>query len=152
MVCSFGSVCVQVASHGQLLRWKWASTDSGPNEQFYQSFEKIVTLSRDHQATQWLADISAMPPVGIDEQQWLSESWIMQFVLLGVKKVAVIEPSSLHNQLAIESVLADGRRYVQADVQYFPDTESALDWLTWSDTQAIQELEQEWQGACLSRQ
>jgi hypothetical protein len=151
MVFSFGSVCMQVASCGPLLRWKWANTGLRSTEQFYQSFEQVLAVSRDHHATEWLADISAMPPIGIDEQQWLSETWLTQFVVLGVKKVAVIEPGSLHNQLAIESVLADGRRYVQADVQYFPDTESALDWLTWSDTRAMEELEQEWQGVCLCK-
>lgn len=145
MVSVFGSVRVQVSLQGQLVRWKWQESDS--YELFYHSFEKIVAVSHDHNATQWLADISTMPPIGISEQLWLSETWLAQFALLGVKQLAVIEPRNLHNQLAIESVLADGRRHTSTDVQFFPDVASALDWLTWADECAMHTLEQEWQNA-----
>ena len=144
MVGVFGSVCVQVSPHGQLLRVKWQGAAS--YESFQQSFEMIVAASRDHRVTQWLADISAMSPLGINEQKWLSESWLVQFAALGIHRIALIEPNSLHNQLVIESVLADGRRHTHADIQFFADVHAALDWLTMSDTGVIETLEQEWKA------
>ncbi|SNC77348.1 hypothetical protein SAMN06265337_3931 [Hymenobacter gelipurpurascens] len=144
MVGVFGSLCVQVAPQGQLLRWKWQ--DAASYESFQQSFELIVAASRDHSVTQWLADLSTMSPLGINEQQWLSENWLVQFAALGIHRIALIEPNSLHNQLVIESVLADGRRYTHADIQFFADVPAALDWLTMSDAGVIETLEQEWQA------
>ncbi|GAB3300274.1 hypothetical protein [Hymenobacter tenuis] len=87
-----------------------------------------------------------MPPVGIDEQAWLSEVWLAQFASLRVRHLALIQPAGLHNQLVVENLLADGCRQVRADVQFFSDSAGALDWLLPSAL-VISGVEQEWQQA-----
>lgn len=85
-----------------------------------------------------------MPSVGTDEQAWLSEAWLTRFAELGVDRIAIIQPINLHNQLVLESILTDGRRYLRAEVQFFSDVPAALDWLASSPVQA-QQLEQQWE-------
>ncbi|UYZ61932.1 hypothetical protein [Hymenobacter weizhouensis] len=96
--------------------------------------------------TGWLADIAHLPLVSIDEQAWLSDVWLPQFAGLAVRTVALILPLGLHNQLVLESVLADSRRYPCAEIQFFSDIPAALDWLTGSALLAEQ-LERQWEQA-----
>ncbi|WP_139924816.1 STAS/SEC14 domain-containing protein [Hymenobacter sp. DG01] len=142
MFSALNSVAAQIEPDFQLIRWEWA----GPivREDFRAAFEKLVACSTAHGVTRWLADISRMPPVGIDEQAWLSEMWMEQFAAAGIRAVAVIEPIALHNQLVVESILADGRRYTRTEIQFFSDIPAALDWLAGSDQQA-QQLEARWE-------
>lgn len=142
MFSALNSVVAQIEPDFRLIRWEW----TGPivREDFQASFEKLVACSAANGITRWLADISRMPPVGIDEQAWLSEMWMEQFAAAGIRAVAVIEPIALHNQLVVESILADGRRYIRAEIQFFSDIPAALDWLAGSDQQA-QQLEARWE-------
>jgi len=114
---------------------------------FERAFEQLLVCSDKYRIRKWLADVSRIPLVGTDEQAWLSEIWLPRFMPLQVRTVALVLPVSLHNQLVVESVLADGRRQVRADVQFFSDVHSALDWLTISADALMLQLEQEWQEA-----
>ncbi|WP_188557916.1 hypothetical protein [Hymenobacter glacieicola] len=126
----------------QLLRWEWyGPTSTG---EFQAVFKKLVVYSKRHQVTSWLADVSRMAPVGTDEQAWLSEAWLAEFATVGIQSIALILPLGLHNQLVVENVLTDGRRYVRAEVQFFSDIPAALDWLAPTAAQA-QALEQQWE-------
>lgn len=138
----FDSAVAQLEAGLSLLRWEWVGPAGGRS--FQATFESLVQCSAAYRVRQWLADISLMPPVGTDEQAWLSEAWLEQFAALGVTCLAIIEPKGLHNQLVVESVLADGRRYTRLEVQFFSEAEAALDWLSSSDEQARQ-LDQQWQ-------
>lgn len=142
MIFTFDSILLQVVTTCKLLRWEW----QGPiiYAGFQRAFEQLVLSTRQYGVTSWLADMAHMPPIGTDEQAWLSEVWLMHVASLRLRRIALIMPLHLHNQLVLESVLADGRRYMLADVQFFSDTIAALDWLTSSEKLAIQ-LEQVWQ-------
>ncbi|PJJ48618.1 hypothetical protein [Hymenobacter chitinivorans] len=125
----------------RLLRWQWR----GPIQaaQFQAAFYHLVELSEKEKVRRWLVDTTDMPVVGIDEQAWLSETWLPLFARLQVTDIAIILPTSLHNQLVVETVLADGQRYDCGEIQFFSDVTSALDWLTNSSGRGP-ELEQEW--------
>ncbi|RPD46290.1 hypothetical protein DNI29_14910 [Hymenobacter sediminis] len=138
----FDSAIAQLEPDLELLRWEWVGAANGKG--FQSTFESLIECSLTHRVTQWLADISLMPLVGTDEQAWLSEAWLQHFAAVGIACLAIIEPVSLHNQLVVENVLADGRRYTRVDVQFFSEVEAALDWLASSDEQ-VQQLEEKWQ-------
>ncbi|UPL49345.1 hypothetical protein [Hymenobacter sublimis] len=107
-----------------------------------------MAYSKRHQVTSWLADVSRMAPIGTDEQAWLSEAWLAEFATVGIHSVALIMPLGLHNQLVVENVLTDGRRYARAEVQFFSDIPAALDWLAPTVAQAL-DLERQWEHAKL---
>ncbi|TGE26354.1 hypothetical protein [Hymenobacter metallicola] len=125
----------------RLLRWQWRGPIS--SAQFQAAFYYLLEKSDQERVRRWLVDTSSMPVVGIDEQAWLSDTWLPLFVRLQVTDVAIILPNNMHNQLVIENVLADGQRYECGDIQFFSDATSALDWLTNSSGRGL-ELEQEW--------
>ncbi|MCA8832275.1 hypothetical protein [Hymenobacter pini] len=145
MVRTFNSLLTQWAPSLRLLRWDWQGplTDTA----FQLAFNRLLVQSQQLRVTRWLADVSHVPIVGSDEQAWLSETWLPGFAELPVRTVALVLPTNLHNQLVVESILADGRRLAQAEVQFFSDVVSALDWLTGADEQAAEQVEQEWQRA-----
>lgn len=145
----FDSAVAQLEPDLGLLRWEWVGAANGKG--FQTTFETLIECSMAHHVTQWLADISLMPPVGTDEQAWLSEEWLERFALAGLTRLAIIEPVGLHNQLVVENVLADGRRYVRVEVQFFSEIEAALDWLVASSEEQVHHLEQQWRQGNASR-
>lgn len=135
------SLCFQYDDSLKLLRWQWqGSMDLG---KFQDAFEQLADFSRQHRITKWLADTSDMPLVGSEEQTWLGEHWLPQFPRLGVSRIGLVLPLSLHNVLVVEHLMLDDQHYMPANVQFFSDTPAALDWLTDSSPR-IQLLENEW--------
>lgn len=143
MIHASTSLATQWAPALHLLRWDWQAPLSAAG--FQAAFNRLLLQSRQLRVTRWLADVSQAPVVGFEEQAWLSETWLPAFAELPVRTVALVLPASLHNQLVVENVLADGRRLVQAEIQFFSDVVSALDWLTESDEQLAGQVEREWQ-------
>jgi hypothetical protein len=141
------SLFLHVDQELRLLRWQW----HGPitSAQFQSSFFHLIEVSSKQRVKRWLVDTTGMPIVGIDEQAWLSETWLPLFAQLHVLDVAIILPSSMHNQLVVETVLADGKRFECGEIQFFSDITSALDWLTNSSGRGP-ELEREWAEQCRS--
>ncbi|GGF16836.1 hypothetical protein [Hymenobacter cavernae] len=129
------------------MRWQW----QGPLSllRFQMALERLLLFSRQNKARQWLVDISKMPPLGNDEQAWLSQRWVAQFARCGIQNLALMLPDDLHNQLAMEHVLDSGRCYTQVNVQFFGDFPAALDWLSKSSDD-VQRLEHEWFAARLA--
>ncbi|MDU0370995.1 hypothetical protein ACFPAF_11365 [Hymenobacter endophyticus] len=143
MVRTLNSLATQWVPNLHLLRWDWQEPLSAAG--FRAAFNRLLLQSQQLRVTHWLVDVSHAPVVGFEEQAWLSELWLPDFAELPVRTIALVLPTNLHNQLVVESVLADGRRLVRAEVQFFSDVVSALDWLTESDEQAAAQMEQEWQ-------
>ncbi|WP_086594388.1 hypothetical protein [Hymenobacter crusticola] len=142
MICSLHeSLLLQHDPQLQLVRWQW----NGPLSllRFQMALERLLLFSRQYKIRQWLVDISQMPPLGNDEQAWVSQRWVAQFARIGVSNLALMLPDDLHNQLAMEHILDSGRCYTQLNVQFFADFPAALDWLS-KTPEDVQRLEKEW--------
>jgi hypothetical protein len=126
------------------MRWEWRGPMS--LSYFQVAFSKMLVFALQHTPNRWLVDLSTVPPLGLDEQEWLSEIWLPCAQNLPLRHLAVVLPGSLHNQLVLESVIQEGQQYFNANMQFFADTTTGLDWLTGS-AQLILDLEQEWQAA-----
>jgi hypothetical protein len=144
MICLLDSLCIQFYPRLRLLRWQWQGPMSLPL--FQLAFGELLMFSLQHSANRWLIDSSSMPALGIEEQAWLSELWLPCARTMPLRHVGWVLPEGIHNQLIVDSVINDGRRYLNANVQFFSDTPAALDWLTGSDS-VVLELEREWQAA-----
>jgi hypothetical protein len=128
MICKLESLCLQYDISMKLLRWQWRGILDLPK--FQRAFEGLADFSRQNRISGWLADTSDMPIVGIDEQAWLSEKWLPNFARLGVSKIGLVLPLSLHNMLVVEHLVYDAQRHLPGHVQFFSDTAAAFDWLT----------------------
>ena len=144
MIHNLDSLCLQFYPKLRLMRWEWR----GPMSlgRFQVAFSKMLVFASQHTPNRWLIDLAHMPPLGLDEQEWLSEMWLPCAQKLPLRHLAVVLPGSLHNQLVIENVLQDGQQYFNANMQFFADVTTGLDWLTGS-AQLMLHLEQEWQAA-----
>lgn len=80
----------------------------------------------------------------------MSDLWLPCAEHLGLRHLALVLPSDVHNQLIVESVISDGQRYMKANIQFFSDTATALDWLTGSP-KLMSDMELEWEAANISR-
>jgi hypothetical protein len=77
-----------------------------------------------------LYDLEEGEPMLEEDLQWIAEEWKPQVVALGVKHVAVVPPQKEFGQLSVD-VIREAMKSSQASTtdQYFPDNESALEWL-----------------------
>ncbi|MDF7814498.1 hypothetical protein [Hymenobacter sp. YC55] len=144
MIRILDSLCIQFYPKLRLLRWAW----HGPMSlsKFQLAFGELMIFSLQQGANRWLIDSASLPPIGPDEQAWLSDLWLPCAEHLGLRHLALVLPGDVHNQLIIESVISDGQRYVKANLQFFSDALSALDWLTGSPT-LVGDMELEWSAA-----
>jgi hypothetical protein len=110
---------------------------------FQVAFNQLLNYAVRYGTTHMLADTSTMPPVGTREQAWLSEEWLPRARVMRLQHLALVLPDSLHNQLVVENVVHDGCFYLNAQVHFFSDAYSALDWLA-NDELVIADMEQEW--------
>lgn len=142
MLVLLNSLRLQLHAPLHLLRWEW----HGPMSlgAFQTSFDQLLTYCLRHGVTHMLADTGSMPPVGSDEQAWLSEVWLPRARSLRLDYLALILPANLHNLLVIENIVYDVGFYLSARIQFFSEGFSALDWLTHA-SEHIGCLEQEWQ-------
>lgn len=92
-----------------------------------------------------LVDFQGMPPVEMRDELWMSVHWFPRVSRRPLRAVAVMyPPTQLHNQMAIEAMLWEGRHLVHYPLQVFEDALMAYDWLTNGDTATSQRLEAEW--------
>lgn len=136
---------LQIQADLRFLRWQW----QGPVQLagFQEAFDQLLTYSVRHGITHMLADTSTMPPVGADEQAWLSEEWLPRSRCLPLRQLALVLPCSLHNQLVVENVIHHARFYLHAHVHFFSDSHSAFDFIMGGCSGAAG-LEQEWCARC----
>ena len=80
-------------------------------------------------------------------QHWLSESWLPRYRRLHIQALAILLPSTLHNQLALENLVADALPTVRCDMQYFSEVLAALDWLSLMDENCAAQLQRQWLAA-----
>ncbi|MBC8083616.1 MAG: hypothetical protein H7Z21_10425 [Hymenobacter sp.] len=144
MIRLLDSLCLQYHPKLRLLRWEWY----GPMSlgRFQLAFGELLLFSSQHGANRWLVDSAGMPPLGCEEQAWLSEFWLPRVRHLPLRHLALVLPDGLHNRLVVDSVISDGRQYLSVNVQFFSDAPAALDWLTGSEALML-EMEREWQAA-----
>lgn len=135
------SLILQLQPDLRLLRWQWR----GPMQfaGFQLAFNELLNYTVRYGITHMLADTSTMPPVGVQEQAWLSEEWLPRSRIVVLQHLALVLPGSLHNQMVVENVVHDGRFYVDTQVHFFSDDHSALDWLA-NEELVVIGLEEEW--------
>jgi hypothetical protein len=100
-----------------------------PSEQF----QHVMKLKLHHMqslvAKNWMVDIRHMQAIGYNDQQWLLENWFHEFLLLPIRKVAIIQSFEVYNSMVIEGFLRYVPESTGCEVQLFADLEASLAWI-----------------------
>lgn len=93
--------------------------------------EQLLELAHELEIRQLLLDMNTVPNIGVTDEAWLGLHWMPGLVQLPLERlVLVIDQSQIHNQLVVDALHDIVQPLIRFDSQYFPDPESALDWLT----------------------
>ncbi|SFQ30456.1 hypothetical protein [Hymenobacter arizonensis] len=112
-----------------LLRIEWASGQD--MRTFRASFEQILELAQRSQTRHVLLDINSFPDISVYDQVWMGSNWMPELVKLPIERlVLAINRHRVHNQLAIDSLIATARPLIKFDLQFFLTAVPGLHWLS----------------------
>jgi hypothetical protein len=74
--------------------------------------------------------MNTFPDISVYDQVWLGVNWMPVLVQLPVERaVLAISRRRVHNQLAIDSLIALFRPFIRFDIQFFSTALPGLQWL-----------------------
>jgi hypothetical protein len=118
---------IQLDAQSSFLYAVWLHHPSSP--EFRQRFKMLAALVLEHQCQYWLSDSRAILFLDYGDQNWLlgemqglSSSSLLRFArLMTYESLSMLDTQRILDRLEADSYLAQ--------VQFFLDKESALDWL-----------------------
>ncbi len=128
-----------------LLRVDWASgTDM---RTFRQSAEQLLHLMDQLGVRHLLLNMNTFPDISVYDQLWLGAYWVPVLVQSPLEQLVLVNPRHrVHNQMAIDALIALARPFIRFDIQYFPQPSAGMHWLSnYSDR--IPALLAEWNAA-----
>lgn len=125
-----------------LLRAEWASGRDART--FRQSAAQLLDLNRELDVRNLLLNMNSFPDISVYDQVWLGVHWMPGIVQLPLQRVVLVNHRRrVHNQLAIDSLLAMFRSIIKFDVQYFSQSEPGMQWLA-DHSARLPEVQAEW--------
>lgn len=113
----------------RLLRVEWAS--GADMRTFRTSAEQLLYLSRQLKVRHLLLNINTFPEISVYDQVWLSGNWLPGLVKLPLERIVLaIHRRRVHNQLAIDSLIAPAQAAIRFDIQFFTTVVPGLHWLS----------------------
>ncbi|GAA4038529.1 hypothetical protein GCM10022409_25080 [Hymenobacter glaciei] len=111
------------------MRVEWASGDDSRN--LRDSATKLLRLDQELGMRNLLLNMNTFPDISVYDQLWLGTHWMPGIVKLPLERVVLINNRHrVHNQLAIDSMLALVRPFIKFDIQFFPNASSGMRWLS----------------------
>lgn len=111
-----------------LLRIEWASGED--MRTFRPSLSSLLELARELGPRLVLMEMNTFPDISVYDQVWLGLYWMPGVVKLPLERVVLaIHRSRVHNQLAIDSLIALSRPFIKFDIQFFTTGIAGLRWL-----------------------
>lgn len=112
-----------------LLRVEWAAGDDTRN--LRASALQLLRLDQELGMQNLLLNMNSFPDISVYDQVWLGTHWMPGIVRLPLERVVLINNRHrIHNQLAIDSILALMRPFIKFDIQFFPNAASGMRWLS----------------------
>ena len=129
IITSIADLSLQYDEPLGLLRVEW--TSGADMRTFRASAEQLVHTCRQLGVRHLLMNMNTFPDISVYDQVWLGANFMPGIVQLPLERVVlVIHRRRVHNQLAIESLIAQVRATIAFDIQYFPQPGPGLHWLT----------------------
>lgn len=112
-----------------LLRVEWAAGQD--MRTFRASTEQLLHLIQRLRVRHVLLDMNTMPDISVYDQVWLGANWTAKALSTSLERmVLVISRRRVHNQLAIDSLIALARPFIKFDIQFFSGAVPGLHWLS----------------------
>lgn len=126
------------------MRVEWASGDDTRN--LRASATQLLRLDQELGMHNLLLNMNTFPDISVYDQVWLGTNWMPGIVKLPLQRVVLVNNRHrVHNQLAIESMLALVRPFIKFDVQFFPTAASGMRWLS-DFSPRLSDLLAEWEA------
>ncbi len=111
-----------------LLRVEWASGQD--TRTFRSSAEQLLTLVRELGVRHMLLDMNTFSDISVYDQVWLGVNWMPPLTKLPLERVVLaISRRRVHNQLALDSLIAMSRPFIKFDIQFFSAAVPGLHWI-----------------------
>ena len=108
---------------------EWAAGDDARN--LRASALELLRLDQELGMQNLLLNMNTFPDISVYDQVWLGANWMPGIVKLPLERVVLINNRQrVHNQLAIESMLALARVFIKFDIQFFPNVGSGMQWIS----------------------
>lgn len=107
-----------------VMKWK---KFAGSHE-FRTGLEKGLELVKQKAASRWLADVRNISALPKDDQDWSNGDWFPRVMNAGIKRNALIVPTSTLRQIAMEAIMSKVEG-IDLETAYFDDVEKAKAWL-----------------------
>lgn len=92
---------------------------------------QLIELVGQLQVRHMLLDINTFPDISVYDQVWMSMNWMPTVVKSRLEQVVLaIGRRKVHNQLALDSLIAGSRPLIKFDIQFFPTALPGLHWLS----------------------
>ncbi len=112
------------ASRCVVMKWKKFTH----SHEFRTGLEKGLELAKQKAASRWLADVRNIGALPQDDQDWSNRDWFPRVLAAGIKRNALIVPTSTLHQIAMEAIRSKVEG-VDLETAYFDDIEKAKQWL-----------------------
>jgi hypothetical protein len=121
-----GVASVRWDEDGQLVLVEWQGWAN--SNEFSELLEAEITALKKHQGSRVLADCRRQKVLNPADQDKANQAWLPRALAAGLKRFAVVVPSSLLAEVNLKSSL-DSVPSTVLDVAYFATPEQARDWL-----------------------
>ena len=112
-----------------MLRVEWAAGED--MRSFRTSAEQLLQVVRQYGVRNMLLEMNTFPDISVYDQVWLGVNWMPVLVNLPVERmVLAIHRRRVHNQLAIDSLIALFRPFIKFDIQFFSTATPGVHWLS----------------------
>ena len=129
IITTISDLSLQYDEDLSLLRVEWASGQD--MRTFRASAEQLLHVIRQRAVRNLLFEMNTFPDISVYDQVWLGVSWMPVLVKLPLERVVLaIGRRRVHNQLAIDSLIALFRPFIKFDIQFFSTAVPGLDWLS----------------------
>ncbi|HEX8659692.1 MAG TPA: hypothetical protein VF690_19270 [Hymenobacter sp.] len=129
MINTIPALSLQYDSALALLRAEWIAGED--MRMFRTSAEQLLGLTQRLGVRHLLLDMNSVPDISVYDQLWLGAHWTPILLSLPLDRlVLVINRWRVHNQLAVDSLIALARPFIKFDIQFFSVVVPGLHWLS----------------------
>jgi hypothetical protein len=111
-----------------LLRVEWTSGDDMRG--FRSAAEQLIKVAKELQVRHMLLNMNTFPDISVYDQVWLGTNFMPGLVKLPLERVVLAIHRRMHNQLAVDALIALSRPFIRFDIQFFPQPAPGLHWLS----------------------
>lgn len=111
-----------------LLRVEWTSGDDMRG--FRAAAEQLLALMKEVEPRHLLLNMNTFPDISVYDQVWLGAHFMPGVVKLPLERAVLVIHRRMHNQLAVDALIALARPFIRFDIQFFPQPGPGMQWLS----------------------